>query len=297
VPRSLFFCHDDVRRVSAAACECWPTVMDAELPSGVVPQLPVELFERIVDFLHNDTESLRCCALASGALLLAARTHLFRVVHVSNARAWDNLDSAIQATPSLADLIHTFSVSDHKQFLTHVIGHSTLQDAVRFASQLRLRDLYYLGAFADRLDALLPDATSLELERVQFKFSRTLFTCIHAHPRLRSLTLIGVTIRLTLFGDEELEGSRLDIPGIVDLRIDGQALQIFLGQHLGFTEISLNLAPKRLFVEKVMEDNLFQLATVLRMIGSKLEDFHVALHEFILGPMWQGWCFCSPHGS
>jgi hypothetical protein len=254
-----------------------------------VPQLPIELVERIVDFLHRDTYALRNCALASRVFLMGARVHLFRIIHVPHARAWDNLEAAVRVNPVIASLVRTFSVSDHKQFLSVVLlaGDNLLPKAVSSVTHLRLRDVDYLGPHINQLNALLPNATSLELERVRFKFSRYLFACIMARPRLRRLALLGISIGLTLFGDEDVEGPVLDALGVTDLHLDGHAVSILLGLHLGFSEVTLNMAPKRLLVDFMTDDHLLPLAHLLRMIGGELEEFTMIVHEEVPGPYWQ----------
>ncbi|KAI1782214.1 hypothetical protein LXA43DRAFT_1104514 [Ganoderma leucocontextum] len=46
------------------------------------PTLPVEVIERVVDFLHDDTHALVACSLTCRGLLPAARKHIWYAVHI-----------------------------------------------------------------------------------------------------------------------------------------------------------------------------------------------------------------------
>ena len=57
------------------------------------PRLPPELFDHIVDYLHDQPEALKRCCLVSKSWIPCARKHLFREVAFrrhSKFNAWKN---------------------------------------------------------------------------------------------------------------------------------------------------------------------------------------------------------------
>lgn len=71
---------------------------------AIIPPLPYELTDRIVDFLHDDHSALFSCAQAHRRLAPSSWTHLFRELRLNMDDRCDlrRLSDAIQHDPSLA---------------------------------------------------------------------------------------------------------------------------------------------------------------------------------------------------
>ncbi|OJT12296.1 hypothetical protein TRAPUB_11163 [Trametes pubescens] len=90
-------------------------------------QLPPELIDRILDYLHKDRRALAACALASHVMLPTSRYHRFRELTL-HLRQVSTLVSLIDSAPNLALAIHSVCVrfkdwADPKQeleFLTRL---------------------------------------------------------------------------------------------------------------------------------------------------------------------------------
>jgi len=77
----------------------------------VVPPLPPELTDHIIDYLHKDTSSLRACALACRTWLPAARYHRFRVVSVKSDGGLRALKKLLSSSPAICLIVETLRIS------------------------------------------------------------------------------------------------------------------------------------------------------------------------------------------
>lgn len=59
-----------------------PSESQGHMPSVGQPRLPYEIFDIVVDFLHNDKKTLHVCCLVCRQWLPSSRLHLFRSVFV-----------------------------------------------------------------------------------------------------------------------------------------------------------------------------------------------------------------------
>ncbi|OCH94905.1 hypothetical protein OBBRIDRAFT_704440, partial [Obba rivulosa] len=62
---------------------------------------PPELTDRIVDFLHDDTESLKNCSLTCRSWTPASRYHIFRSVSLIFRSDWTNFERLLRTSPHL----------------------------------------------------------------------------------------------------------------------------------------------------------------------------------------------------
>lgn len=67
--------------------------------------LPVELVDRIIDFLHDDKKSLRSCSLVHRSWLDASRHHIFYTMEVNGKDGFSALLSFLQRSPSVLPYI------------------------------------------------------------------------------------------------------------------------------------------------------------------------------------------------
>lgn len=72
--------------------------------SPAIPKLSNELVARIVDYLHNDTRSLKSCSLASHSFLARARHSLFEIVHL-NLRTCRKFLDILETSPGVGPYV------------------------------------------------------------------------------------------------------------------------------------------------------------------------------------------------
>jgi hypothetical protein len=67
--------------------------------------LPVELTDRIIDHLHAERDSLSACARVHSTWTPTARVHLFRSIHFSTFRSWDQFMYAVNQSPIIGSYV------------------------------------------------------------------------------------------------------------------------------------------------------------------------------------------------
>jgi hypothetical protein len=72
--------------------------------------LPQELLDRIVDFLHADRAALRACALAHSSLRAPSQQHLFREFALSNTSSAASVGALLRAEPALAAAVRVLAL-------------------------------------------------------------------------------------------------------------------------------------------------------------------------------------------
>ncbi|PCH43746.1 hypothetical protein WOLCODRAFT_164690 [Wolfiporia cocos MD-104 SS10] len=76
------------------------------------PQIPQELCEFFIDYLHDDTRALSACSLTCRAWLLTARYHRFHAIIISyDYGRWYHLQELLVANPYLAPLIQSLRIN------------------------------------------------------------------------------------------------------------------------------------------------------------------------------------------
>lgn len=76
-------------------------------------ELYAELLDIIVDYLHDDVDSLRCCSMASKRLLAAARYHLFYRLYINSSRSrksFSDFSDLLQSNTSVLRYIHELTL-------------------------------------------------------------------------------------------------------------------------------------------------------------------------------------------
>ncbi|KZT70431.1 hypothetical protein DAEQUDRAFT_810608 [Daedalea quercina L-15889] len=114
-------------------------------------QLPLEVWEDVIDHLHDDVESLRACSLTNRAWIPATRLHLFAQIELCGERHClcfqDALKRSEAANTNIARHVRSIAVIG--------LAFCRLEDS-RNPSYVRLRDIF----------SRLPNVYSLRLERV-----------------------------------------------------------------------------------------------------------------------------------
>lgn len=94
------------------------------------PQIPQELCEFFIDYLHDDTRALSACSLTCRAWLLTARYHRFHAIIISyDYGRWYYLQELLVTNPYLAPLIQSLRIN-------HTTGIQTTQNQPRVLTML-----------------------------------------------------------------------------------------------------------------------------------------------------------------
>jgi hypothetical protein len=247
------------------------------------PELPRELIEHILSYLHDDFDfdSIRRCAVISQAWLWPARALIFHEVNMSNGRTWDKLQEAIRSTPALASLIRIFNVTDQKKFVFHaLVGDTVIHPGLTGVSHLRITSTSRDYPLPTWSNVLAPNATTLELRRADFKTSKDFFGVVSARPFVRNMSLRDIAIK-----DGMSEGVFF-APNLINLTMDSDVVHLLNDVD----NVDLKITPREILVEFMDESTLPSLARLLRRIGSSLEAVSMTFHQEVYGAVWDGVC-------
>lgn len=98
----------------------------------MAPHLPLELYDRILDFLHDDLATLRVCGLTCRALLPTARYHRFEKIRIT-WRSYKLFCDILNTSPDLGRFITTLELCNVHQLSS---GWQGEHDAFAFFAQL-----------------------------------------------------------------------------------------------------------------------------------------------------------------
>ena len=77
--------------------------------------LPLELHEYILEFLENERESLKTCALVCRVWLAYSRKLLYRDITIRTEVQYDALTEAIKSSPYIQECIHILRIDRRDQ--------------------------------------------------------------------------------------------------------------------------------------------------------------------------------------
>ena len=184
-----------------------------------MPQLPLELLEYIVDFLHDDDDALQTCSLTCRYLLPAARLHLFRKVALERVpdclRFLEVLESSASTQASVANYVRDIRLpfmalvsgtKGQRKGWRHELVRRILRDLCHltrlrlyafdwmgFMDMLRV-DAAQAGASGSLRDAMraffpFPELKELLIDNLVSRSSHQLTLLISLFPRLSRLEL------------------------------------------------------------------------------------------------------------
>jgi len=87
------------------------TQLELTLNAIMLPQLPPELTDRIIDFLWDDPAALHSCSLTARSWLSSSRFHLFSTLRIVNRRAYDRLAHLVINLPHMRHSVPTVFAS------------------------------------------------------------------------------------------------------------------------------------------------------------------------------------------
>jgi hypothetical protein len=68
-------------------------------------ELPPELIDRVIDFLHNDPKALAACSLVASSWIATSRYHRFSRVKLICPNDWTKLDRLVEISPTVVHYI------------------------------------------------------------------------------------------------------------------------------------------------------------------------------------------------
>ncbi|OCH95123.1 hypothetical protein OBBRIDRAFT_643745 [Obba rivulosa] len=129
------------------------------IPSSLVPicsssmrflptkRLPLEIYDEVIDWLHDDYAALAACSLTCKAWSYRSQFLLFRKVAL-HADTWQAFEHVVQCSPHLANFVRVLILSQYCRSSRHKLAYSII--------------LEWLGAIP-RVLAVLPGVVKLEL--------------------------------------------------------------------------------------------------------------------------------------
>jgi len=73
-------------------------------------ELPPELVDRIIDFLHMEPKALAACSLTARSWTAATRYHRFGVAVLGDAMCWEKFDRLIEISPTMARYVRSIVI-------------------------------------------------------------------------------------------------------------------------------------------------------------------------------------------
>ncbi|OCH95832.1 hypothetical protein OBBRIDRAFT_800394 [Obba rivulosa] len=250
-----------------------------------MPNVPPELSDYIIDFLHNDPASLKACSLVHRSWVPTARLHIFENVNLLTPRMCASFDRLMETSTHLGAYVKEFNVA---KLTTTGMSAQDRTAALAMAERVLPRiftHLAYVRAFSvSCLDvdvamiislAPHPSVEELVLEYCQFPAFGDFVDLFHSFPRLRTLSMRGVTWR-----DTELGARARPEPPRLQSVVLGKDMDTATLTRWMLAE-SLHRDIESLSVACVTEDNVIAVEPFLEALGPSLRDLE--FHWFCSG--------------
>ncbi|KAK0222719.1 hypothetical protein EDD85DRAFT_860858 [Armillaria nabsnona] len=194
------------------------TTLKNGIPSDSSLSIPQELLDYILDFLHDDSPTLRVCSLVSHAFLPCSHYHIYSsvfIVHVSELDLFrekyggqlyqsKNLAALLEHSPHLAPLVTRFGIHGKSDWMTNVLMDTSLFSIIQ--SLRNLSHIEFISSTCDGYWIQFPLAThrlflaalrsaplkTLIFEGIRFPTDaqfEDIFTTAAANPALKHLLL------------------------------------------------------------------------------------------------------------
>lgn len=243
-----------------------------------------EVFDYIMDYLHNDPITLRTCSLTSRRLLTSSRYHLFEAVRLNSHNATKFLQVAL--TASFSTMISSIRFLE-LHWDNNQLGASTLFEVLPHIHKLHsLECLAYCGLDWNRLgvelqseflacSCLLRDlpVTELVFEDSDAGLIFWIMDTIAACPRLERLQIDCV--HWDEDWDEDFMHLRVSprLNALILDTCDPRLLLMWLASQSAFPsfrDVSLSL----------MTDTAYPISNFLRLVGSSLDQLRLKIPYF-----------------
>jgi hypothetical protein len=150
--------------------------------------LPQELLDRIVDFLHADRAALRACALAHSSLRAPSQQHLFREFALSNTSSAADVGAFLRAEPALAAAVRVLALRNVAPDALHGALAATLP--ALHTLQLDARGALADGALVPRTLPGLESTRRLVLGHTDFADIAQIAMLLGALPHVSALEFV-----------------------------------------------------------------------------------------------------------
>ncbi|KAI8969564.1 hypothetical protein BD414DRAFT_503012 [Trametes punicea] len=197
-----------------------------------MPDLPAEIVDRVLDYLHDDPQTLAACALAARVMLPTSRFHRFGEL-VLNTRRIQTLEPLLDAAQDLARVVTSVRL---------YVSPMTLRG--RMALLSRLPSLSSLGIststpYTDHsfiqnvslVHAYVPCLTSLYLLGPQEAGSLELISTLSSFKALKEIALWGILLKPGEVPEESLQNVAPPL-GLRCLKFRGSECASLIGRWL-----------------------------------------------------------------
>ncbi|KAI0652271.1 hypothetical protein C8Q79DRAFT_922770 [Trametes meyenii] len=221
-----------------------------------MPQVPLELSDYIIDFLHKDARALAACSQVCRAWTPAARFHLYRAVSLQDHTFASSFQRLLNGSPDLGRYVRELTVAKFvgvaDMFVPPKYPASVEQSLPRVLSHLpHLRSLTLahmdLKCMGDLTALHHPALTAVSLSYCQFADFADIVDLANAFPRLEELALSGLTWK-----DEHRTPTAQPIPSLRRLvlgrEVDADRLFewfVTAGLHATITDLAARCASER----------------------------------------------------
>ena len=175
------------------------------------PHLPPELFDIIVDFLHDDEESLVNCSLVCKNWLPVTRYHIFKNLLLDRWNVEEFVDMITHPSATVAPYIHRLTIDQGKARYRHVLHRAFLRlPRFNLLHKLELRNVQWGNIPTDVVDSLVSAfqrVADMELSNCTFDDPTHLMSVI---TRFKSLKRISI-LRTQFDRFNEDSGFRYDL--------------------------------------------------------------------------------------
>ena len=239
----------------------------------MVPQLPHELSDHIIDFLYDDGLALSACSLTCRAFLAVARYHRFSVTWV-----WGRLGPFIvllDSSPEIAPFIKTLRLDGIAYPLRRRVDPMALLATLNRLPALRYLGLRHLELDAPLVQALSDDASfknlkGLDLDRCLFDSLDDLI-CVIRTPSLEHLS-----VQEPDYPDNELGETTLP-PAISSLEVSGlwNEKTVKIAKWLTTSTSQTPIRKLRSYITSNFEAE--SIAPILQTLGEALESLEIVV--------------------
>lgn len=248
------------------------------------PALAAELTDHIIDFLHDDKEALRACALTHPTWLAASRFHLFKTITVDGdggtkdqIEAFKGLTSGARRVLSYVRTVKIVSMHSERRA-------SQLEDAVSFYQiiQRRLSELdgstadlptihLCLGRYCDLgSDEIPPSLSQISDKVTRLEFSspilarrNDLWPFVSSFPNLRSLEVINLAFHHN--GNNRLPPQpRLKNIPLSKIRMNTMSMGFIIDSLLAYASVLTSLEEFGILYEDVRQTALVTVAEAIQ---------------------------------
>lgn len=199
-------------------------------------RLPPELFDQVIDYLHDDVDTLQTCTLICRLLLPSARFHLFHTVKITKKNYAEIVSVFTDRAPELAIYVRSLTLEtpgetfkdlqklmdtgklDRLKVLRAFV--EDIAPRTKEVQRLTLKDVPLDNTVVKKFETMFPRLNTLSMYDCWFRCNADLDRLVHDHPAVHTIRCGRVS---SLYGESPPD------------TLDGVGPPISL-QHLKITE-------------------------------------------------------------